>query len=307
MQLFSDRNLVKEITRRRKWNKIERNGTIGFVFVCAGVFFARAQKLVADIFADMFNILGAGVAILGIGGRRITDGDHKFLKDLSDGIEALIHEEFPINSLNDIEIVPKNIFIGDNLEASNAIELYQEGHYVLIRSKEKALVLRQLEENDKNHVEILDKIDAFDVLFDIVSNDNSGARKKFANDMINNIVDIDIEKKRRDDLEYHNALSKAFIDIGIEQAKTAELIIKDGFGVEQKIDVSKLLELREEIEEKEKGFIDTGIDVQELKGLGSNSEVSNDEAIGLSYEEELDGDGSGKQTLVKSLFPRIER
>lgn len=301
MKLFSNRNIVKELEKRRKWNKIERNGTIGFIAVCATVFFGRAVKIIADVFADMFNIMGCGVVVLGIGGRRITNGNNRYLKDLSDSLSAVLNEEFSIKSLDDIMIIPKNICIGENLEASNAFDIFKEGHYVLVKSKEKSLVLCQLETDGEYRVDIMDKKDAYDALFEIVTEDNNGARKKFANDVINSLYDQTPERTRLEDLKRHNELSKAFLDMGIEQAETAELVIKDTFGYEKKIDVSYLLEERKklekeqrEIEQEMSGFIDIGIDTDELKGIGldedASSKITADEAIGLSFDEDMDNE-----------------
>lgn len=54
-----------------------------------------------------------------------------------------------------IEIVPANLCIGENLEASNAFDIFKEGHYVIIKSMMDPYFIRSYENDEGEREEYL--------------------------------------------------------------------------------------------------------------------------------------------------------
>lgn len=76
-------------------------------------------------------------------------------------------KDFSDVNLKDLDIVPKNIQVGENLEAINIIPIYKEGHYIIIGSVLDGVVLRQIEEDGQEKIDLLDEEERKDVLIEI--------------------------------------------------------------------------------------------------------------------------------------------
>lgn len=167
-RLYSDRDLVGEVRRKRKFNKWEKNGVLGFLGFLVCIFIGRGTGVVSGVVADVMQIISAGVAVLGIGGRRITESNRFFLDNLSSDLKIMSGNDSKISKLEDVRIVPKNIKIGEDTTGCNIADIFKEGHYVLIKSSPSSMVLRQLEEDGYNHVDILDYEEASYAITDLI-------------------------------------------------------------------------------------------------------------------------------------------
>ncbi len=84
-----------------------------------------------------------------------------------------------------IEIVPTNIRVGENLEASNAIPIFKEGHYVIVKSKMKPYFIRVVEDENgvkeeflmestpKDIKTLMDEVPKYEEYIKILSLENS--------------------------------------------------------------------------------------------------------------------------------------
>lgn len=59
----------------------------------------------------------------------------------------------------EVEIVPKNIKIGENLEAANIIPIFKEGKYVVIKSKEHPCFIRVFDNDGEEEAYAIEPID----------------------------------------------------------------------------------------------------------------------------------------------------
>lgn len=81
-----------------------------------------------------------------------------FLTELSKDIARFNGEpSWRINSLDNITIIPKNVKVGENLEALNAVPIFKKGKYIIIEGNHSVEILAQYKENDKDVVKILDE------------------------------------------------------------------------------------------------------------------------------------------------------
>lgn len=167
-RLYNDRDLVGEIGRKRKFNKWEKNGVIGFLGFLVCIFVGRSIGVVSKVVSDVMQIVSAGVVVLGIGGKRITESNRFFLDNLSSDLKTMSGNDSRISELGDIHIIPKNIKIGEDTTGCNIADIFKEGHYVLIKSSPSSMVLRQLEEDGYNHVDILDYEEASYAITDLI-------------------------------------------------------------------------------------------------------------------------------------------
>lgn len=72
------------------------------------------------------------------------------LSDLSKEFGYLKMDELYIDK---VDIYPRNICIGENLEASNAFDIFKKGNYVLIKAGGEALIFKEYVDDElKEHV-----------------------------------------------------------------------------------------------------------------------------------------------------------
>lgn len=60
-----------------------------------------------------------------------------------------------VDPMTTIEIVPTNLCIGENLEASNAFDIFKEGHYVIVKSMMDPYFIRSYENDEGEREEYL--------------------------------------------------------------------------------------------------------------------------------------------------------
>ncbi len=194
-RLYNNKNLVRQIKNRRLWRDRERNGVIGILIFEVFWIFSEIVEL-AGIFAtrlfDYVTIFNAVLVFLGIGTDRSIANNRGYLNKLGDDISLVSGEECIIDRLKDIEIIPKNIKVGECLEASNAFDIFKGGHYILVSSLPRKFVLQQVEEEDKNRVDILEYEEAATVIEQLVKDGNMDVTKGI--DFISKLVNKRIEE-----------------------------------------------------------------------------------------------------------------
>ena len=88
---------------------------------------------------------------------------NKVLDGISNDIsEAIGDSLWKVRDLEDITIIPKNIQVGEDLEAINIVPIFKEGKYIIIRGNSSLQILAQYEEDGKNVVKILDENEVSD-------------------------------------------------------------------------------------------------------------------------------------------------
>lgn len=86
----------------------------------------------------------------------------KFLGRLTDDILDKIEDNFcSVYRMSDITIIPKNIKIGENLEAANIIPIFKKGHFIIVKGLYSPVVLAQYKDDYGGYcVKILDNDEA---------------------------------------------------------------------------------------------------------------------------------------------------
>ena len=80
-RLYEDKDLVKEIKRRRLRNELERGGVIGLLaFECSWLLLLFIG-IIKEHLSDYLTILNCMIVVLGLGGRHITESTNQYLKD----------------------------------------------------------------------------------------------------------------------------------------------------------------------------------------------------------------------------------
>ncbi len=74
-------------------------------------------------------------------------------KDISKAIEV---PHWRVSRLDDIFIIPKNIKVGENLDAINIVPIYKKGKFIIIKGNYSLEILAQYKEDGKTVVKILD-------------------------------------------------------------------------------------------------------------------------------------------------------
>lgn len=171
LPLYENKDLVKELSSLKVKGKVEKGSAIGWLIFVATLFAGRHLGYVKDIVADEAQIISAILVMLGIGGMHISERNALHINDLAEDIKQATNQDCNIKSLDDIEIVPKNIQVGENLEAINIIPIFKEGHYIIIKSRPASFVLRQVEIDGEREVQILESEEANAVIDELVNDD----------------------------------------------------------------------------------------------------------------------------------------
>ncbi len=172
LEISNEVDLVKEL----KWMKIKN--IIAWIW-SLGVPCALLVVMLGLLIGQMFyglNNVGAIIPSLNLlvqgnlwFGRRHNKRVEEQLKTLENSIREETDTRCAIYGLKDIQIVPKNVKIGEDVSKKNLVEIFKEGHYVLIRSYPQEVVIRQYVDDDEElHVDVLvdkERQDALDSLY----------------------------------------------------------------------------------------------------------------------------------------------
>ena len=93
---------------------------------------------------------------------------NKVLDGISNDIsEAIGDSLWKVRDLEDITIIPKNIQVGEDLEAINIVPIFKEGKYIIMSGDFSIEILAQYEDEGKSVVKILDREEALAVYDDL--------------------------------------------------------------------------------------------------------------------------------------------
>ena len=159
-------DIVKELKKRKRLKMLLNilryvNYGGGITVVVAMILIALSSKLLLAFGLVHFLILCGGLEQVRIHlAERMHKDDQEFLETLSRNIEKKSGNKSYIASVDDLVIIPKNLHVGENLEASNAIPIFKEGHYVFMKEDLTPIVIRQYEDDDDLRMDVLDGDDA---------------------------------------------------------------------------------------------------------------------------------------------------
>lgn len=149
------RNLINKMRRINLAIKFLRNG----MYACLGS--AALVIIACFIMGTMVTPLFVAwaLSILGINVTHdvlvnIRQSYTNSISDLSRRFGYLKMDELYIDN---VEIIPRDICIGENLEASNAFDVFKKGNYVLIKTGEEALIFKEYED-DEEQAHVLEEL-----------------------------------------------------------------------------------------------------------------------------------------------------
>lgn len=181
LEISNEVNLVRAV----KWLKIKNvlswfvslGIPLILVIIMCGMLIARAC-LGADVPTNIIpslNLLVQGNLWLG---RRHGKKLKEQLKNFENSIQDQAEIKCAIYDLSDIQIIPKNIKLGEDLSKKNIVEIFKEGHYVLVHSYPEPVVIRQYVDDDEElHVDVLTDKDRKEALNAIYSDPESAPKK----------------------------------------------------------------------------------------------------------------------------------
>lgn len=163
-RLKGNYNLVRKAKIRRIYFKIHTN-------VQKFILLAEAIAAIMLFFTNgassevLFKLVLVSVTMDGINTIYKTNilGSYN---ELVSEVQRITKKTFDDVDLKDLEIVPKNIQVGENLEAVNIIPIFKEGHYIILGRVLDGVVLRQLEEDGKMHLDLLDEDEKIEFLIE---------------------------------------------------------------------------------------------------------------------------------------------
>lgn len=91
--------------------------------------------------------------------RKYDDGENDFLKSMNDLFNLYSEEEIEVKRFDQLDIIPTNLKIGEDLDGRVAREIFKEGHYVVFQNNEHTLAFRQY---DNDEVFVLDFMEPMD-------------------------------------------------------------------------------------------------------------------------------------------------
>lgn len=172
LPLYKNKDVARKLQKLKIRGRVERFSVYGWAAILVGIIVARSVGYFKQIVSDIANIINAGIVILGIGGRHITERNEPHVRRLARDIEKATNQNCSISSLDDVEIIPTKIQVGEDLETANIIPIYENGYYLVLKSRPAAFVLRQLEENGRCNVQILEPEEANEVVSDLAVNND---------------------------------------------------------------------------------------------------------------------------------------
>ncbi len=166
-RLYDNKDTAAQIRKLEIRGQMERTSVIGWIFIVIGLIIMRKVGYLKQIVTDMASIISSGISILGIGGVHIAQHNDPYKRRLERDIEKETDRKCSIDSLNDIEVIPTKIRVGEDLEAINIVPILQDGYYLVLKSRPSSFVLRQLEVDGKNNVDVLENEEMLGVLDDL--------------------------------------------------------------------------------------------------------------------------------------------
>lgn len=182
LEISNDVNLVNKIKMMKIKNVIASIVTLGIPSFLVLVMFGL---LIAQI---AFGLSNASVIVATLNlfvqsnlwyGRHYKKKLKEALKEFSDEIYEKTDIRCHIDSVSDLEIVPKNIRLGSDLSHNNIVEVFKKGHYVLVHTYPKTFVIRQYkDEEERLHVDLLDGDEEKNALDDVNRDDSNDEVKR---------------------------------------------------------------------------------------------------------------------------------
>jgi len=158
-----DENIAKVI-KSRKSKRMLTNGAlygsiVGEIILAMLLAF---NQVPAGKFFSLTSVLCGILSISYNSKESMKEKTRAFFNKLSSEIRSKIDDDnLQILSFNDITIVPKNIKIGEDLEAINIVPIFKEGKYIIIKKLfSTPIMLAQYEENGRQVVKMLDEEEA---------------------------------------------------------------------------------------------------------------------------------------------------
>lgn len=176
LPLYNNKDLAKKLKVLKVKGKVEKGAAWAWLCFVAGLFAGRNAGYVPPVIADEAQIISAGLVMFGFGGMHIEERNAKPIKELADDIAKETDHDCKIKALKDIAIIPADIQVGEDLEAINVVPITKEGYYIVIKSRPASFVLRQMEENERQMVDILYPSEANEVI-DELAKENEFVRK----------------------------------------------------------------------------------------------------------------------------------
>lgn len=163
MKDFREENLVKVIRVRKAESTFAKWGFLGPILLettLAGIMAFGGMSL-----EEFFSITTVPCCLLNFFVQTNDNrGERKsrFLRGLTDDISKKIGNNYwHLSNLSDITIIPKNIKVGENLEAVNIIPIFKEGHFIIVEGLYSPVVLAQYKDDDGNYcVKLLEEDEA---------------------------------------------------------------------------------------------------------------------------------------------------
>lgn len=155
-------NLAKSLKNRKLANLFTRIFWSSEISLSIGLFVLTLMGLV-NISGMGFIILMLMVFVADLVGYEVLD--YLWLSNIpSEGfllksLENICNSDISLEKINQITIIPKNLTIGENLDGRVAQEIFQRGHYIVVKDCDNISVLRQYEKEDKIVLEELEEID----------------------------------------------------------------------------------------------------------------------------------------------------
>lgn len=109
----------------------------------------------------LFTVWALSILGINVANNVLTDINQSYknsLTDLTRQFGNYVDELY----IDDVEIYPRSIRIGENLEASNAFDIFKKGNYVLIKMSGDALIFKEYED-DEEKAHVLETMDYEDI------------------------------------------------------------------------------------------------------------------------------------------------
>ncbi len=175
-RLSEDNNLVRSYNNIQKVNYICAFGNIFAHLVVVGA----AIAVIPTSGASIPVILGATLgSYLFRKGRKLYNTFPRISYERLIGeIKGITNKDLSNVKIQDLDIVPRNIKVDEDLESLNIVPIFKEGHYIIIGSVLDGVVLRQIEEDGKEKIDLLDEEERIDILIEIATDKAWEEKKK---------------------------------------------------------------------------------------------------------------------------------
>lgn len=189
MQDFKyDTDIVKVIKKRKAKRTLIRCGIAFPIFAVLSIFGLALSK--PGSFLQILTSSGGFISVLNVvlsSKGETKQETEKVLEDLSKDIARVVKDPaWRVYRLDDITIIPKNIQIGENLEAINIIPIFKEGKFIIIQGNHSLEILAQYDEDEKPVVKILDEDE---VMYEYTQFDEKTKRKmQYKNKLLSYIL-----------------------------------------------------------------------------------------------------------------------